>query len=136
VPHLAIRSRAPDAERSAPPPLTIDDVSNGGVRILALSGELDLSTAGSLCVVLHLARREPRPRVLVDLSGLEFCDSSGLRALIGAAQEIVASGGRLAVVVPDGQSAVARLLDVCGLREHLRVYGGARDALAALGRPR
>jgi anti-anti-sigma factor len=69
--------------------------------------------------------------VLVDLSELEFCDSAGLRALLGAAREVEARAGRLVVAVePDG--VVGRLLELAGLTEFLRVRppGEARAAFA------
>lgn len=54
----------------------------GGVRLM-LVGELDLSTASALEQRLNQLRAEQMP-VRVDLSRLEFIDSSGLRALITA----------------------------------------------------
>ena len=51
--------------------------------------------------------------MLVDLTDVDFCDSTGLRALLGAASEVRAHGGRFAIVcAPTG--GVARLLDVVG----------------------
>ena len=84
-------------------------------------GELDLATAGLLVRAISTAAADiPRPRVLVDLAEVEFCDSAGLRALLGAAREIEARAGRMVVAVVPG-SAVDRLLELVGLREFLRV---------------
>jgi anti-anti-sigma factor len=135
MPQVTTRRAAPQRRAPSPPQLEIAEDVDGGVRTLALSGELDLSTAVSLCARMDAARRAgSRPRVLIDLSGLTFSDSTGLRVLVGAAQEIRASAGRLGLVVPDG-SPVARLLEVSGMREHLPVYRSAGEALRALGRP-
>jgi anti-sigma B factor antagonist len=67
---------------------------------------------------------------VVDLSDVDFCDSSGLRALLGEAREAQISGGALAIVAPAG-TAVRRLLELCGLTEVLVVWEDRRRALAA-----
>jgi anti-sigma B factor antagonist len=121
---------------AAPAALDVEESDEGGVRILTLRGELDLATAPSACVRLDAARRRPRPRVVVDLSGVRFCDSTGLRALLGAANEVAAAAGRLAIVVPADDGPIARLLTVSGARELLPVHESLPSALASLRAPR
>jgi anti-sigma B factor antagonist len=94
--------------------------------------ELDLATAVELCARVDAARRAGRKRLLIDLTGLEFCDSSGLRALIRAAEEVRASAGRL-VVVPPEAGAVARLFALAGADELLPLRSSVADGLTALG---
>ena len=103
-----------------------------GVRILGASGELDLGAAVELCAQVDTARAAGCRRMLLDLTGLEFCDSSGLRALIGAAEELRASAGRL-FVVPAVAGAVARLFALTGADELLPLCPSLSDGLAALG---
>ena len=98
---------------------------------LVLSGELDIATAPSLCARLDASRAGRRPRLLVDLSQVEFCDSTGLRALLGAASEVRTHGGRFALVCAPG-SGVARLLDVVGAAEIIAVHPDRATAMAAL----
>jgi anti-anti-sigma factor len=105
----------------------------GPVAVLELRGELDLAGAPTLAARVDALRSNGRPaRVLVDLDGLDFCDSTGLRALIGAAGEVRAAGGRLAVAVGDARE-VARVLRITGATEYLEVHPDAEAALAALG---
>jgi anti-sigma B factor antagonist len=68
--------------------------------------------------------------VLVDLTALDFCDSTGLRALIGAATELRAAGGRLSISV--GEGPVTRLLVVTGASEWLDIQPDAAAARASL----
>ena len=112
-------------------PLTAEIV-DGLVPVIRVRGELDLSTAGRLCrTVQAVAGARRRTRVLLDLSELQFCDSTGLRALVGAVREVEISGGRAALVVPpDGM--LARILDLSGLGEFLRVSPTAAVALKSL----
>jgi len=98
-----------------------------GTCTLAVHGELDLRTAPDLCARLQAHRGD---RVLVDLTHLDFCDSCGLRALIGEARESRIAGGRMSVVAAT-EGPVRRLLEVTGLTEALGVHGDVEQALAA-----
>ena len=101
------------------------------VRLVEAFGELDIATAPRLCSALDAARIHRVKRVVVDLTGVDFCDSTGLRALIGASTEIRVGGGRLAVACLPG-GPVARLFDMVGARESLRVCDSQPEALASV----
>src|SRR3954453_10245699 len=93
--------------------LAVHESDTEGVRLPEVFGELDLSTAPRLCTALDAARIHRVRRVVVDLTGVDFCDSTGLRALIGASTEVRLSGGRLAIAcLPRG--TVARLFELVG----------------------
>ncbi|MBE2316044.1 STAS domain-containing protein [Solirubrobacter sp. CPCC 204708] len=113
------------------PPLTAE-ILDGPVPVIRVRGELDLSTAGRLCrTVGAVAGVRRRMRVVLDLSELAFCDSTGLRALVGAVREVEINGGRAALVAPPG-GKLARLLDLSGLGEFLRVAPSRDLALKRL----
>jgi len=114
-------------------PLEVDESEVEGVRLLEVHGELDLATAPRLCARLDAARAARVRRLVVDLTDVGFCDSTGLRALLGAGREIRIDGGRFAVAVQPG-GPVARLFEVVGVGESLRVYEDPVEALAALAR--
>jgi len=99
--------------------------------VLAVAGELDLATAPALCVRLDATRARRSPRLLVDLTAVDFCDSTGLRALLGAAAEVRAHGGRFAMVCRPG-GEVARLLEIVGASEWTVVHEDAAAGIAAL----
>src|SRR3954447_20492945 len=113
--------------------LAVHESDLDGVRLLEVFGELDLATAPRLCSALDAARIHRVRRVVVDLTGVDFCDSTGLRALIGASKELRVSGGRLAIACLPG-GAVARLFDVVGARESLRVCDSQGDAMASVSK--
>jgi anti-sigma B factor antagonist len=104
----------------------VDVTDDGTTVVLALRGELDLATVG-LVRDAYARRCAGRPRVIVDLSGLEFMDSSGLRVLL----ELKAGAGRQDLrYVPPGDR-VGRLLDMTGVRPLLTWVdepGGAAEA--------
>ena len=82
---------------------------------LAASGEIDAHTAPSLATAIDAAG----PDVALDLSGVEFVDSSGLRVLIDAHQRLTAAGGGLRLVALS--EPVRRLLEISGVSDYLVV---------------
>jgi anti-anti-sigma factor len=104
-----------------------EEESGGGTWTVAARGDLDLRTAPDLCARLGAHRGH---RVVADLTEVRFCDSSGLRALVGEASETRYAGGRLTVVAPEG-GAVRRLLELTGLTELLQVRPDRERALAS-----
>jgi anti-sigma B factor antagonist len=93
------------------------DVTKAVDGALVLTGEIDSYTAPELSE--HLGA-EP-PIEVVDVSGVTFIDSSGLRVLVEAHQARAAAGSRLLLRSPS--AAVQRLLEISGLAGHLDVAG-------------
>jgi anti-sigma B factor antagonist len=90
------------------------DVQDGRV-VLRATGEVDLYSAGDFATALGEAA-DAAPDVTVDLSGVRFMDSTGLRALLQARRRAEDDGGRLRLLV-DPSGAVARLLDLAGVTD-------------------
>jgi anti-sigma B factor antagonist len=112
-------------------PFFVQERDEAGVRVIAVAGELDIATAPELCARLDATRASRRPRLLVDLTDVDFCDSTGLRALLGAASAVRAHGGRFAIVCPP-TGDVARLLGIVGAGEWMAIHADPDSGLAAL----
>jgi anti-sigma B factor antagonist len=97
--------------------LTIVSERRGSAHRVAPAGELDIATAGTLERTLLEAEHGDAETIVLDLSGLEFIDSTGLRLVIDANERCGGPGGRLRLIA--GAPAVERLLDLVGLRERL-----------------
>ncbi len=86
--------------------------------VLRLAGEVDAHSAP-----MPAAQLDPLPAggadVVLEISGIEFMDSSGLRVMIEAHDRAVAEGRRLVLRAPS--PAVRRLLEVSGLSGHLMI---------------
>lgn len=105
-----------------------------GIRVITARGSLDLAAAAEFCARVDAARMAGTRRLLLDLTQLRACDASGLRALIGAAAEVAASAGRVALVPPvDGQAA--RLFALTGAAEFVPLHPTMAEAQAVLGSP-
>jgi anti-sigma B factor antagonist len=102
--------------------------STNGTSVVAIAGELDLSTIPRMESPLFEQVRQ-RPAVLVDLSGLSFIDSSGIGVLIEAFR--AANGNRMNVLVDSG-TQVDRVFRIAGITEALPVFSDRDEALAAL----
>jgi anti-anti-sigma factor len=100
-----------------------------GAWVVTLRGEHDLSTKPSLGDTLKqtFARGS---KVIVDLSEVEFIDSSVLRALAYGRQEAVEHAEHeIAIVAPSGAFA-SRVLRLTGIDKVIRVFETRTDALA------
>ena len=95
-----------------------------GALVVTLAGELDLATAGDVesAVVGPVAGGG---HVVLDLRGLEFMDSSGVRVLVAAHAAAQESGGRLTIVRPQAGGAVSRVLEISGLEGVLELVDSA-----------
>jgi anti-anti-sigma factor len=80
-----------------------------GAAIVTVSGELDISNAGSLeATVVSITAKRPA-QLIFDLSGLRFMDSAGIAVLLGAAARVDA------VHLRDPSPIVRRVVEVTGL---------------------
>lgn len=93
--------------------LKVSTASQGGHVVVSVYGEVDLYTAPRLQAELAALVREGTGRVVVDLSGVEFCDSTGMNVLLSAMKRLRGHGGSLELAAP--RPAVCRILQVTGL---------------------
>jgi anti-sigma B factor antagonist len=101
---------------------------DGKVSLFALHGSLDLATSPSLRAALLEAADHDKHEIVVDLSGLNFLDSTGLGALIGAQKRATEHHGSVRLVAQEGQ--ILRLLRITGLLDVFHVYPNIDAALA------
>ena len=80
---------------------------------LEVSGELDLATAATLLDRVRTATAERPEAIVLDLTELTFCDSSGINALIDAQSYAAARGIPLRVV--NARQVTRRALEVTGV---------------------
>jgi anti-anti-sigma factor len=110
-----------------PEEFSIAAAEDDGRAYLTLRGELDLATAPELEQLVN-ARLDAGQEVVVDLRGLQFMDSSGIRVLVAAHARAARTGGRLVVVRPEAGSAVAKIVEVSGLDGELNIVDDPAEA--------
>ncbi|MEA2346688.1 MAG: hypothetical protein QOG62_475 [Thermoleophilaceae bacterium] len=100
----------------AGPLLEISASTSNGTTTLLLKGEVDLSNASQVEEMLRAASRESSGPVVIDLAGLTFIDSSGIRLFLSLS---VAEDGASRCAFANPSAAVRRVLDIAGVRDRL-----------------
>jgi anti-sigma B factor antagonist len=84
--------------------------------VIHVRGEIDMATAGRLRDVIE-PHMGPKQTIILDLSGVEFMDSSSLNVLVQARGRLTENGGSL--VLRNPSTAAHRLLTVAGANDLL-----------------
>ncbi|MFF8259046.1 STAS domain-containing protein [Streptomyces virginiae] len=94
-----------------------EEEAGPGPVVVRVRGEMDIDRAPALRMELNeaIAAAPGAVDVVVDLTAMSFCDSSGLNALLGARRHAEEAGHRLRLAAPCPQ--VARLLEMTGAGE-------------------
>jgi len=108
--------------------LQVSTREESGRTVVAAVGEVDVYTAPTLDAELTRATDAGATALVVDLSGVDFLDSTGLSVLVKALERLRARDGRLDVVVT--AERVAKVFRITGLDEMLTLHGSLDDALA------
>ena len=109
-------------------PITIQEQPNGITRV-TLTGRLDIAGAAAIEVPLNLVAGSKRA-VIVDVSGLEFVASMGLRSLVLTAKAVLAKQGRIVLLNPI--PAVAEVITTSGVDELMPICTDEEEAVAAV----
>ncbi|GGT36331.1 STAS domain-containing protein [Streptomyces purpureus] len=115
--------------------LNVDEAVQGAWTVVRIEGELDLVTSPLVRKRVHDAVAGGRHDLVLDLSGVQFCDSSGVGVLVASRRLMRSCRGRLRLILPaqgavDG-SHVNRVLAALGVRRLFEVYP---DVASATGR--
>ncbi len=95
---------------------------------MAVVGEIDLYTAPRLqAEFARLLQESATTRVVIDMSGVEFCDSTGMNVLLSALKRLRERGGALEVAGP--RPAVRKILQVTGLDSVFTVHEAVPEEL-------
>jgi anti-anti-sigma factor len=92
--------------------------------LVVLTGELDLAVAETLRAALGQTIGEPPQRLIVDLSGLSFMDSSGVDTILDAYQQCRSAGP--ALTIRPGPPNVQQVFELTNTLDHLPFESNAR----------
>jgi stage II sporulation protein AA (anti-sigma F factor antagonist) len=110
--------------------MMITEEPHGRVLLVAASGRLDGSTSSAFAARLEPLVARAEPRLVLDLSGVEFISSAGLRAVLSVFRKIRAAKGAFALCAV--QPPVLEVLDMSGFMNLIQVHPERDGALAAL----
>ncbi|HYZ94052.1 MAG TPA: STAS domain-containing protein [Actinomycetota bacterium] len=98
---------------------------DGDWMVVHLQGEVDLASAPQLRRGIYDLIDQGNHRIAIDLTGVEFMDSTGLGVLIGALKRLREAGG--AMVLAGIRPAVGRVLEITGLDRIFTIHGSLSE---------
>jgi anti-sigma B factor antagonist len=107
----------------------VTESESEGTPVLAVQGEVDVSTAPELRERLLALAEAGRTVAVVDLSDVSFVDSTALGVLVSGVKRLRSSGGDLRLVVT--QPRISKVFEITGLNDVFRIYSSAEEAVRA-----
>ncbi|HEX8991174.1 MAG TPA: STAS domain-containing protein [Anaerolineales bacterium] len=101
----------------------------GAVTMVAVTESVDALTAPDLTRTLSEQIEAGHSNLVVDLTGVEFMSSSGLRTLLGAVKESRTKGGDLRIASTN--PGIDKVLKMSGFHNVAKVFTSSREALAS-----
>jgi len=98
-----------------------------GVTVVAPTGRLDLAGAPALKEAISEVVKTGPPRIVIDMGGVSFVDSTGLGSVISALKQIRGSQGELRLAAPNQQARV--VLELTTLDRVFPYYATVEEAL-------
>lgn len=108
--------------------LGLDVTERDGCAVLAVAGEVDVATVPRLREQLHGLVAQGSNRIIVDLDGVDFLDSTGLGVLVGALKRVRSNDGELSLVCT--QPRIRKVFEVTGLTKVFSLFDSVDDAVA------
>lgn len=100
---------------------------DGRTHVIAVTGEIHVSTAPEFSRRLNAAIAHGKTAVVLDLSGTEFIDSTGLSVLLNGLRKVTRQHGRMAIVCTN--PTVLRLFEITRLDSTFDIYASREEAL-------
>jgi len=101
--------------------------ADNGVTVVAPTGRLDVAGAPTLKDAISEALKNGSPKVVLDMEGISFVDSTGLGSVIAALKQIRSSKGDLRLAAPNQQVRV--VLELTTLDRVVPYYSSVEEAL-------
>jgi anti-sigma B factor antagonist len=98
-----------------------------GVPVVVTPEAVDITNADGLRAALLESSEQSHGRLVVDMSGTQFCDTAGLHALVGAHKRALAQGGQVRLVVSG--AAVQRIFALTGLDQVIPNFASVQEAV-------
>ena len=101
------------------------------ITTVSIKGSVDALTAAELTKTINNQIADDHVNLVIDLTGLVFMSSAGLRSLLGAVKESRSHGGDLRIVSTN--LGIDKVLKMSGFHNIAKVFTSQADALASFG---
>ncbi len=105
-----------------------EETAASGTHVMSVRGEIHLSTAPRFSQHLQESLDEGNTQLVLDLSGVEFIDSTGLSVLLNGLRRVNQMQGRMAIVCTN--PTVLRLFEITSLDETFDIFAEREAAVA------
>lgn len=109
-------------------PIAVLDI-DGGITKVVLTGRIDIAGSHEIDMPLSIVGGSRRA-VVIDLSGVEFMASLGLRSIVLSGKSVLRKGGKLVLLAP--QPAVEEVISTSGIDELFQIFHDEAAAIAAV----
>jgi anti-sigma B factor antagonist len=101
----------------------------GGVPVVELEGEIDLSTSAIFKETVYQVIESGHKDVIIDLNELEFMDSTGLGVLVAALKKTTMEGGSIRLIC--NKRNILKVFTITGLDKVFSIYANLQPGLQA-----
>jgi anti-sigma B factor antagonist len=101
-----------------------------GILVLHLEGELDTYNCGQLRSGVVEQVEQGHNQIIVDMSGVEYIDSTGLGSLVGGLKRVSERGGAMRIVCNNPQ--ILKVFEITGLNKVFAIYRTRDEAIASV----
>ena len=105
-------------------------VSEAGILTLTVSGRLDADTTARFGDALNGCIEQGNHKIVLDIAGVDYVSSVGLRALMVGAKRVAPLGGKIAICAPHPR--VLKLLELAGFTSILAIAATRDEAMERL----
>ena len=109
--------------------MEIMTVQKADVTVVTIMHDMDATTSAETAAYLNAEIDAGHPRLVIDISGVAYLSSAGLRVFLGALRSARSSGGD--VRLASAASNVRRVLDMSGFVEFMQTFPTAEEAVAS-----
>ena len=107
--------------------LQLETRQEGEVAVVAAAGEVDVFTAPGLDAAISAGLAAGHPRLVVDLTGVTFLDSTGLGVLVKGLKGAREAGGSMHLVVTSDR--IRKIFEITGLDSAMPLFDTVADAV-------
>jgi anti-anti-sigma factor len=111
--------------------VNIQTRQEGRITVVSASGKIDAMTAPAFETSLNDLIREGRLYLALDLGGVEYISSAGLRVILASAKSLKSKDGML--LLANAQEPVKEVFDISGFGTVFSIYDSVEAAVEALG---
>lgn len=99
----------------------------GGIPIIELEGEIDLSTSPILKETIYKILDSGHKNIILDLAGVRFMDSTGLGVLVAALKKASTQDGSVKLICAN--ASIMKTFTLTGLDKVFLIYDNLRECL-------